>query len=191
MKKWFRIAASFLLILFLATGCASGATPEASPGPEASPTAPQTTAAPKNQAEVYTLAGKAADIHVGGKKVPGKGYYMGEGEEALILPFVEVCKGLGWAVTEPQAEGPVEIQMSKSGEEAIVVSFTRPAGNFSPDVGAVQVKKAGEDVRVNEMKTMPFIEGLLYANEGFISEAVEKVEIKYDGETLISVEPSA
>ena len=191
MKKWFRIAAPFVLILLIATGCARGAAPEASPSPDANPTTPRATAAPENQAEVYTLAGKPADIHVGDRKVSGNGYYMGKGEENLILPFVEVCKGLGWAVTEPQAEGPVEIQMTKSGEEEIVVSFTRPAGDISPDVGAVQVKKGGKDITVNEMKGMPSIDGMLYANEGFISEAVEKVEIKYDGETLISVEPSA
>jgi len=188
MKKWYRIAASLVLILVVATGCASGA-PESAKDPAANP--PETTAAPEDQAKVYTLAGKAAQIQVGDQSVPGNGYYMGKGEDDLILPFAEVCRGLGWTVSEPQAAGPAQMQITKPGEEEIILLFTRPAEDFTPDVGAVQIKKGGKDVAVNEMKSMPFIEGMLYANEGFICEAVEKVVVKYDGETLISVEPSA
>lgn len=190
MKRWFRFMAALVLIPMIATGCANSAAPETSKSPAADVTAPPAAETP-GQAEVYMLAGKAADIQAGGKRVAGSGYFAGKGEEKLVVPFVEVCKGLGWAVTEPEAAGPVEIKMSKPGQPEIVISFTRPDVDFSPDIGTVVVKKDNKEISVNEMEKMPYIDGMLYANEGFISEAVEKIAIKYDGETLISVEPSA
>lgn len=190
MKRWTAIAASLVLLIFVTAGCTSSAGQAPSQNPTGS-AAPQVTAPPENQAELYTLAGKPAEIQVSGKKVPGSGYYQGKGEENLILPFVEVCKGLGWMVIEPEGAGSTEIKMTKSDAEEIVIAYTRPQNEFATDVGTIRIQKAGKDVPVHEMKALPFIDGMLYANEGFISEAVEKITVKYDGETLISVEPSA
>lgn len=188
MKKWMQCAALLAFVLILATGCSSNAGTQPNVGPTESPSpAP----APEAQAKVFTLAGKAAEIRLGEDKIPGNAYFIGKSEKDLVLPLTEVCKALGWAVTEPEAEGPVEIKMTKDGAEEIVLSYTRPRSDLVATVGNVRAYKGGKAVTINEMDEMPFIDGMLYATEGFISEAVEKIAVKYDGETMITVEPSA
>lgn len=191
MKKSMQIMVLLTMVLALTVGCASNASTQPSINPQVSTTPAQSTAKPEEQAKVFTLAGKAADIVVNSKKIPGNAYYMDTDGKNILLPFTEVCKGLGWAVTEPGAAGPIEIKMTKQGAEEIVISYIKPAHDMFASVGDVKITKAGKLITINEMEDIPYLEGMLYTTEEFISQAVEKIAVTFNGETIITVTPSA
>lgn len=192
MKKSMQIMVLFLLLLTLTLGCSSNASTQPSISPQGSPTPNQSTSPkPEEQAKVFTLAGKAADIMVDNKKIAGNAYYTDTDKEDILIPLTEVSKALGWAVTEPETVGPIEIKMTKQDADEIIISFTRPERDTVTNIGDIQVMKGGKPTTINEMDSVPFIDGMLYVTEEFMSQAVEKIAVKYNGETLITVTPSA
>ncbi len=195
MRKTMLLAMAALLCLTLATGCSTQAG-EAVPSPTApisaspsvlpsvSPGATGTAA----QAEVYNTVGQAAVITAGTGKVNGNAYYAGNTKDTMLFPLGEVAKALGWTVNEPDSVGNVEMKISKTGGDEIIVAYTKPELDNAGNIADVKVTKAGKAVEIGT-EPMPYIGGMLYVTEAFIDKAVQEVDVTYDGALKIDIKP--
>jgi len=201
-RRTLAIGALLLTLAMLATACAPTNTaptpsptveqspsPEPETSPEASPeVSPEASpAGTTGNAQVFRLVGEAAEIVVGTAQVREAAYYTGEGEDTMVFPLAEVCKALGWSVTESSATGQAEMRISKAGAETVTVSYTKPDANRDAVIEDAKVVKAGRNVDTG-MHPFAYINGFLYGTEVFFDKAIQEIEVKNDGDRKITIE---
>lgn len=198
MRKMVPAALLTLALLGLLTACVargaeapeSGPTAAAetdrTPAPQAAPDAE-----PSPEASVFRLVGAKAEIVVGSTKINGAAYYVGEGDDTMVLPLVEVAKAMGWSVDEGVASaGPSEIKLARDGADEVLVAFVRPDGEISGRVNGVTVQKGGKQADVSRQPA-PYLDGTLYVTEAFIDTALMEIDVQYDGAAKITIEAKA
>lgn len=186
------------------TACSANVTDGMKPSPSVAPSptaaakpvqptqeiAPSATSNLNAQTDTFIAAGEPAVITVGSTKLTGKAYHPQGDETELLLPFVEVCKALGWKVDEPAVPGKGEIKLSQDGMDEVVVSLEVPADQNSAMLKAVTAAKAGQPVSVSG-EPLAWIDGQLYTTEKFISSVVQQIEVDFDGASAVTVKAKA
>lgn len=187
MKKAMRAGAVLLFVCLMMTGCAANS---AMPSPTATPplTAPPETTQGAANPEVFVPVGKIAEIFIGTTKVVGSAYYIGEAQNTMAFPMVEVGRALGWTVLEPKNAGAVETRVNKDGGELVIIKYTLPTIDFTGTIEDISLTKGGRAVDVGGSKQV-MIDGTLHVTKEFIEKALEDIEITYDGETKITIAP--
>lgn len=80
---------------------------------------------------------------------------------------------------------PAAGETEKQAAEEVVIRFTLPAADTASVISDVRVSKDGKDLDI--AKTLPFIDGTLYAPEDFFDTVFEDLKVEYDGESTIRV----
>lgn len=195
---------SVRFVLMLACLCIAATACSTNPAAvETSPTAiaPITTATPTDavpqatsnfaeQSDTFIAVGEEAVITVGTTKLESPAYYPAGDEKTILLPFVETCKALGWQVEEPGSVGAGELKLTQKGMDDVTVKLTVPASKTMAELQGVSATKGDQAVNAAG-EPFAWIDGQLYATEKFISAAVQKISVEYDGEKNVTVSAEA
>ncbi|HIT69937.1 MAG TPA: hypothetical protein IAC36_08555 [Candidatus Aphodomonas merdavium] len=200
--KSVRLFLVLTLVALALTACSTNPAQEAQTSPSLSPSASATDAMPSAegspaatsnlnaQTDTFIAVGEKAVMTVGSTKLSGAAYYPAGDEKTMLLPFTEVCKALGWKVEEPSAAGKGEIKLTQDGMDEVVVTLTVPADDNAGMLEGVTATKGGKAVTVTG-ESFAWIDGQLYTTEKFISDAVQQIEVNYDGASSIQVNAKA
>lgn len=151
---------------------------------------PQATSNFAEQSDTFIAVGEEAVITVGTTKLESPAYYPAGDEKTILLPFVETCKALGWQVEEPGSVGAGEMKLTQKGMDDVTVKLTVPASKTMAELQDVSATKGDQAVNAAG-EPFAWIDGQLYATEKFISAAVQKISVEYDGEKNVTVSAEA
>ena len=189
-----------LLITFAACTTSKTAEPTPSPEPvataEASPTpAPsaETVAEPSASPTVSSMDESVFKPMVSGAKLTYDGKdinaipYYGI-NNVILLPLQPLAEAMGWNVENSIAGTSEAWLLTKEGKDDLIIQFiTPPTGQ--KQVSGVTARKG--DANINVDPSLFFANGTIYVPAPFISDAMEKIDVSYDGKSVVSVKPGA
>ncbi|MDR1570099.1 MAG: copper amine oxidase N-terminal domain-containing protein [Oscillospiraceae bacterium] len=162
-----------------ATAEPSGA-PEPSVEPSASPAAAST------DESVFRPFEASATLEYNGSSINAAPYRGAN--DAILLPLQPLAEAMGWKVEKSVAGTSEAILITKAGKDDVTIEFI-PASVGQNQVSGVTARKGTTSVKIDNM--LFYADGTIYVDEAFIDDALEAVDVTFDGGSLVSVKPSA
>ncbi|MDR1262649.1 MAG: hypothetical protein LBK46_04045 [Oscillospiraceae bacterium] len=198
--KRYGLVLVMLAAVFLLAACTSNA-PAPSPSPSASaeatasaePTpdaaaiaspAPEPTVSTSADANAYRLIGIAVKIQYDGKDINAAPYY-GQ-DDVILLPLQPLVEAMGWKVEKSTSSEVDALLLTSSGKDDLMIQYIPPSVGQNEVTGVV-VRKGEIDVRSDPQ--LLYADGTIYVTEAFISDALQPIEVTYDGTALVLVKP--
>ncbi|MDR0397296.1 MAG: copper amine oxidase N-terminal domain-containing protein [Oscillospiraceae bacterium] len=195
MKRYGLFLLTLAAVLLLASCTSNAPAPSPSPSADAAATpepTPEATVEPSPEATVSTSAdtnayrpiGSSVKIQYDGKDINAAPYY-GPGD-AILLPLQPLAEAMGWKVEKSTSSEAEALLLTSAGKDDVMIQYI-PHQTGQNEVTGVVAKKGTTDINIDPQ--LLFADGTIYVPESFITEALQPVEVKYDGSGLVTVSP--
>jgi hypothetical protein len=188
-----------LVAVFLLASCTSSApapspspsasaeaTATAEPTPEAATASPAPTVSTSADANAYRPIGVAVKIQYDGKDINAAPYYGKD--DVILLPLQPLAEAMGWKVEKSTSSEADALLLTSSGKDDLMIQYIPPSVGQNEVTGVV-ARKGEIDVRLDPQ--LLYADGTIYVTEAFISDALQSIEVTYDGTALVSVKPKS
>lgn len=185
MMKKLWISLALALILMMTTACSAPVeeTPTEEPtqaATEAPTEQPSPETSPEAETEIFTIVGEEGQVRVGTTTIDGNVYY--DVDENLYLPLAEVAGALGWTVDEPDAGGDIEMRLSRTGAQEIVIAYAKPENEKGGMATNLRATSGENEIELEREETeMPFLDGNLHVTESFFDKCVQEITVTVEG----------